>query len=193
MTTTRASLLLRIKDPRDTDAWAQFHDLYAPLLYKYARSRGLSREDAEDVRATCYETIVQKIKEFEYDEAKGGFKAWLRTLVSRRVVDLLRKRREKHADSGQLGELQDDVPGPDELWEKHWKNQHLRYCVEEIRGKVGQHAFEAFNLLVLQEQTVEQVCEHLGLNPNQVYKAKSRVLRHVRQKMNEIGFDDIEA
>ena len=190
MTTTRASLLIRIKDPRDTAAWAQFYDLYAPLLYKYARARGLSREDAEDIRATCYETIVAKIKEFQYDKAKGGFKAWLRTLVSRRVIDLLRKRREKHADSGQLRELADESPGPDELWEVQWKNHHLKYCVEQVRGSVPSLQFEAFEMLVLKCRTVEEVSEELGLNANQVYKAKSRVLRKVRAKIIDIGLDD---
>src|SRR5262245_20386893 len=125
MNTTRHSLLIRIKDPRDTAAWAQFHDLYAPLLYRYARARELSREDADDVRSTCYEAIVAQIKEFEYDKSRGGFKAWLQTLVYRRVVDLLRKRHEGRADTDQLRDLPDDAPGPDEVWDHQWKNQHL--------------------------------------------------------------------
>ena len=105
MNTTRATLLIRIKNPRDTAAWAEFHDLYAPLLYRYARSRGLGHEDAEDVRATCYETIVRQIRQFDYQKEKGGFKAWLRTFVSRRVVDLFRKHRQPLADSHELAEL----------------------------------------------------------------------------------------
>jgi len=189
-TSTRASLLIRIKDPRDAAAWAQFHELYAPLLYKYARARGLSREDAEDIRATCYETIVARIKEFDYDKAKGGFKAWLRTLVSRRVIDLLRKRREGRADTAALGGLADAEPTPDEVWEKHWKNHHLKYCVEQVRREFSAIQFQAFEMLVLKEQTVEQVCEELGLNSNQVYKAKSRVLQKIRAKMAEIGCSD---
>lgn len=50
MTTTRATLLARLKNRSDAEAWSQFQKLYAPLLYRYARGRGLSREDAEDVR-----------------------------------------------------------------------------------------------------------------------------------------------
>jgi hypothetical protein len=38
---TRPSLLLRLRDPRDGDAWHQFAQLYGPLVYQFARKRGL--------------------------------------------------------------------------------------------------------------------------------------------------------
>ena len=36
---TRASLLVRIRDPRDDEAWRQFLALYEPLLRAFARKR----------------------------------------------------------------------------------------------------------------------------------------------------------
>lgn len=186
MDTTRASLLIRIKNARDTLAWSEFHDLYAPLLYRYARARGLSHEDAEDVRSTCYESIVRQIPHFDYDKQKGGFKAWLRTMVNRRVVDLLRKRREVRADTRELAELPADSSTPDELWEQHWKQQHLRYCMKQSRDHVSQQAYEAFRLLVEDGCAVPEVCQRLAMNPNQVYKAKAQVLQVVKQQMVSI-------
>ncbi len=183
MDTTRASLLIRIKDPRNTEAWSEFHDLYAPLLYRYARARGLSHDDAEDVRATCYEAIVRQISHFEYDKQKGGFKGWLRTMVTRRVIDLLRKRREVAADTRDLAELESGEATVDELWEQHWKQQHLRYCVEQAGLQVSAQSFEVFRLLVEEHCSVSEVCEQLNINANQVYKAKARVLGTVRELM----------
>ena len=72
MATTRASLLLRLKDPTDAEAWSEFHKLYAPLLYRYARRRGLSRDDAEEIRDQCLEVVTRKMPTFEYDKEKGG-------------------------------------------------------------------------------------------------------------------------
>ncbi len=192
MDTTRASLLIRIKNARDTDAWTQFHDLYAPLIYRYARGRGLGREDAEDVRSKCYEAIVRQIPTFDYNKAKGGFKAWLRTMVDRRVIDLFRKRREQQADTGDLRGLEDNQPSPDEVWEKQWKHQHIKYCVELLRREVSQQTFEAFFMVVIDERPVAEVCDALGMNRNQIYKAKERMLRRVRKKMVEIGCDSVE-
>jgi RNA polymerase sigma-70 factor (ECF subfamily) len=181
MDTTRASLLIRIKDARDTQAWSQFHDLYAPLLYRYARARGLGHEDAEDVRSKCYEAIVRQVPHFDYDRQKGGFKAWLRTLVNRRVVDLWRIRREVRADTCELQELAADDETAAELWEQQWRQQHLRFCVDQARNFVSEQTFEAFRLLTKEDCSVPDVCQRLGMNANQVYKAKANVLAAVQE------------
>ncbi len=33
---TRASLLIRLRDPHDADAWRQFVQVYAPVVYGFA-------------------------------------------------------------------------------------------------------------------------------------------------------------
>jgi len=189
MRTTRASLLIRIKDPSADEAWSEFHDLYAPLIYRYARMRGLNADDADDVRSECYKAIVQQIKTFDYDAAKGGFKAWLRTIVDRRVIDLFRKRREQQADTGDLRRLEADHPSPEQAWEAEWRNQHLKHCVEQLRSEVSRTTFEAFSIVVIQGRSVAEACEELGITPNQVYKARARMLHRVREKMAEFGCD----
>jgi len=175
-------LLARIKNPRDTEAWEEFHDLYAPLLYRFARARGLSHADAEDIRSTCYETIIKQIQEFDYDAGKGKFKAWLKTLVSRRVVDMLRKRRDKAGGSQDVKQLADPEPGPDEVWDRAWRQQHLKYCVARVRADVPGQTFKAFELLMA-EEPVPTICDRLGMTANQVYKAKARIIELVRVEM----------
>lgn len=186
MNTTRASLLIRVKDPRDTQAWSEFYELYGPLLYRFARAKGLGHDDAEDVRSTCYEQIVRQICHFDYDKQKGGFKAWLRTLVCRRVIDLLRKHRVPIAESHDLKTAHNPDLAPDQLWEQHWKQQHLRYVVDRVRQDVSAQTFSAFQALMEEGATVSEVCSRLGMNANQVYKAKSRVLELVRERMAAI-------
>jgi RNA polymerase sigma-70 factor (ECF subfamily) len=46
---TRPSLLVRLRDAQDERAWGQFVDLYAPLVYDYARRHGLQDADAADL------------------------------------------------------------------------------------------------------------------------------------------------
>ena len=178
---------MRIKDPRDARAWSEFHDLYAPLLYHYARARGLDHDDAEDVRSKCYESIVRHMPEFEYDKRKGGFKAWLRTLVTNRVIDHFRKRREQIAESGDLRNLPANDPSPDEIFEDHWRLHHLRFCLERVRHRVSGKTLEVFHLLTNERQSVADVCGQLDMNTNQVYKAKARVLNMIREEMVLLG------
>lgn len=180
---TRASLLIRLRDSTDDDAWAEFHDLYAPLLYNYARARGLNHSDAEDIRSECYEALVRQLKDFEYDRGRGSFKAWLRTMVTRRVIDRLRKQREQRADSRVLRELKDDDSENEEIWSLEWKRQHLRYCVEQVRPLVSDSVWQAFHMLAEKDAPVPAVCAALNMNANQVYKARARMLALIREKM----------
>lgn len=190
MRTTRVSLLLRVKDPTDFKAWNEFHGLYAPLLYNYARSRGLTYSDAEEIRDQCLEVIARKIGAFEYDRAKGGFKCWLYRIASCKVIDMLRKTRVKRADTQTIRKLAAEEPSSDELWEKHWRNEHLKFCVQQVRDSVSEQSYRAFHMLLFDGCSVQGVCEALSLNTNQVYKAKSRVLKRVREILEQLGTDE---
>jgi RNA polymerase sigma factor (sigma-70 family) len=186
---TRASLLIRVKDRSDAGAWSEFHKLYAPLLYRYARGRGLPRHDAEEVRDQCLEVVTRKMPDFEYDKDRGGFKNWLRRVADNKVVDHLRKRRDKIAGTEAMRVIPDAGPTPAETWERSWRNEHLKYCVEMARTRVSERNFRVFEMLLVDNCTVDEVCTSLGLNANQVYKAKARVLKHVSRLMADFEQD----
>ena len=46
---TRASLLLRLRDPQDHEAWVEFVAIYEPVTYRLLRRHGLQDADARDV------------------------------------------------------------------------------------------------------------------------------------------------
>ena len=46
---TRASLLVRLRDAGDQEAWRQFVGLYGPLIYRYGRRHRLQDADAADL------------------------------------------------------------------------------------------------------------------------------------------------
>ena len=45
---TRASLLIRIRDGANHGAWREFVALYGPVVYGFARKRGLQDADAAE-------------------------------------------------------------------------------------------------------------------------------------------------
>lgn len=186
---TRASLLLRIRDNKDAAAWEEFHGLYAPLLYNYARARGLNHDDAEDIRSECYESLVRQMQDFEYDRSRGSFKAWLRTIVVRRVIDRMRKRKEQRADTAVLRELPAANDSEAETWNSEWRKQHLRFCVEQVKPSVPKTTWQAFKMLAETNASVPEVCDTLKLTANQVYKAKARMLELVRERLKSLEAD----
>ena len=187
---TRASLLQRVKNPRDENSWQEFFGIYQPLLYRYARSRGLSSDLAEELVQQCMTVLGQKMADFEYHPEKGGFKYWLRRLVNNKINDYFKKRRLPQADSADFRQQQHREATPDELWEQQWRKRHLKYCLELIRKDVAPTTYQAFEYHVLAEWPVEKVCKALNISADQVYTAKSRITRKLRQKMRELLGDE---
>ncbi len=178
---TKSVLLARVKDTADDEAWGEFHQLYAPLLWRYAKSRGLSADDADEVRDQCLEVLVRKMEGFEYDRRKGRFKGWLNRMVSGKVIDLLRRPGKKDSKLDDVEKIEDLASTPDEHWERHWEKEHLRYCIEKARSGVSDKNYRAFCMMYLEGASVKEVSERLGISADQVYKARSRVGRRVRQ------------
>src|SRR5438552_1369435 len=78
---TRASLLVRLRDGHDREAWRQFVDLYAPLVYGFARRRGLQDADAADLMQDVLRAVSGAAGRLDYDPAKGTFRSWLFTVT----------------------------------------------------------------------------------------------------------------
>jgi RNA polymerase sigma-70 factor (ECF subfamily) len=184
--TTRTTLIGRIRDREDSAAWQQFFALYAPILLGFARSRGLGHDAAEEVRDACLEIVSRRMPGFRYDRSRGGFKAWLYRIAHGKIVDHLRRKRELQADSVVLASLASAGPTPDEEWERSWRQEHLRYCLDRARGEVSERGYRAFDLLLVHGKTVPEVCQELDCTPNQVYKAKMRVLARVRRHLERL-------
>lgn len=182
MTATRSSLLLRVRDPRDAASWGEFHSIYRPLLIRYARHRGLDAESAEDVAQQCLSAVSERIRGFE---KKRSFRAWLRGMVDHKVADYIAKtgrppgRAQEPRSQPESGTLAN-------LWEQTWNERLLQVLSDHLRSHFAEHTLRAFELYVMRDMPVEQIAALLGMTPNQIYVAKSRVLRYLRESCDEV-------
>src|SRR5439155_3254735 len=103
---TRPSLLLRLRDAGDQQAWEEFVDLYAPLVYGFARKHGLQDADAADLTQEVLRAVAGAVPRLDYDPARGSFIAWLLTVVRNKLLNFLaaaRRREQGRGDTdGQL-------------------------------------------------------------------------------------------
>src|SRR5437868_3093427 len=74
---TRASLLIRLRDPRDERAWGEFVDIYEPLILGLARRGGLRGADADDLAQEVFAAVASAIGRWDLDPARGSFRGWL--------------------------------------------------------------------------------------------------------------------
>lgn len=190
--TTSANLLVRVRDLGDDAAWRTFFDLYAPLLYRHARTLGLPAADAAEVRDQCLAALTSTLPSFCYDPNRGRFKGYLHALVRAKVADAHRRRGRAAtvgADTAVDAATAPATTDPAAQWERQWRTEHLRFCCERARQLVSARTYRAFELLLVHGASVAYVGAELGLNENQVYKAKSRVLAEVRRLLRSYGED----
>src|SRR5437868_11194132 len=98
--TTRRSLVLRLRDARDQAAWAEFVEIYEPLVYRLARNKGLQDADAQDLCQEVLHAVAGAIKRWDPDPAKGKFRAWLFRIARNLLVNFLASQRRQTRGSG---------------------------------------------------------------------------------------------
>lgn len=190
--TTRMTLLIRLRDRADQLSWQEFHDRYSQLLFRYARGRGASHEDAEDVAQEVEMYLFKAMEGFEYDATKGRFRAYLRSAV----VHALGRRAQKAAKQGPLLDPQNfdflaasEDAGRDDAWEREWKLNRLRWAMRSIAGEMEEKTVRAFELHVLGGLSVDETAEQVEFSKASVYQAKSRVLKRLKERLAEIDPD----
>lgn len=181
--------MVRIKDSGDSSAWTEFDAIYRPLLDRYARARGLTHADAEDVVQHCMSAIARHIKSFDYDPTTGRFKGWLKALANNRIRDLFRRKPHVDGYSAALDRSQHREPQPDDVFEKLWMEQHLKRALKLVRGEVEERSFQAYQLYVVEQRPAEKVCHQLDLNENQLYSIRWRINQKVREHLDRLTRD----
>ncbi|MCC6660981.1 MAG: sigma-70 family RNA polymerase sigma factor [Phycisphaerales bacterium] len=187
MDPTRSTLLVRLRNPADQQAWQTFDVLYRGMLIGYARARGLTRADAEDVAQQCSQAVLEQIAQYAH---QGSFSRWLRAIAHHKIADLARRRHEVRLPSGEWRAQPDDTPAADKVWDRHWAEAHLRYCAEAARAEVADSTYAAFVGTALDGRSAEAVGAALGMSVNQVYVSKHRVLERIRAKMLDLTGED---
>jgi RNA polymerase sigma-70 factor (ECF subfamily) len=186
MDSTKSHVLSRVRDLRDELGWCDFVEIYEPLIYRYARLRGLNYEDAREIVQECMARLVEEMPRYEYSHQRGSFKRWLRTMVNNKINDTFKKRRPSVGVPADSQVLQKQQPSVDELWEMQWQRKHLRYLLKQILGDVSEKTRQAFELYVVAGWRVEQVSEVLNVSAAQVYAAKSRITHRLRNRFQEL-------
>ena len=143
--------------------------------------------DAEEIRDQCLALVVERIATFHYDRARGSFKSWLHRIARDKVVDALRKPRADRAESAVLLALPDGADAPDELWDRQWRAEHLRFALDEARRAEDPEGRKLIDLLLDESLTAREIGAWTGLNANQVYKARAKLVQTIRTVLERLG------
>jgi RNA polymerase sigma-70 factor (ECF subfamily) len=192
--TTRASLLVRIRNAQDQEAWRHFVRIYAPVVYGYARERGLQDADAADITQEVLRAVSAAAGQLNYDPKRGSFRGWLFTVAHHKVYDLLAQQRRQCRGTGGAGGqgLLDAQPARDEdkaIWDREYEQRLFHWAAEQVRDHFHDSTWQAFWLTAVEGKSGKEVAEHLGLTVAAVYLAKSRVMARLREQIQQLDGD----
>lgn len=188
--TTHPSLLLRVRDGSNQQAWSEFVAIYGPLIYSYCRKRRLQESDAADVLQEVLSRVANAIGTFEYQREKGRFRSWLGTITFRELARFTSKG--KGAIDVHATEDIHEVAGRNATnsdWDDHFHSTLLQVALERIQSDFDPINWQAFTGVWLDLQSADQVASRLGITVDKVYVAKSRVLKRLRAEVLELSED----
>lgn len=184
---TSLSLLERLRNSSDDEAWRRFHDLYGPLIRYWLVQRGINQADADDIQQEVMQLAVVELAEFQHSGRVGALRCWLRQVVANRLRDYWRKRnREATAPQASVfATLAEQLADPNSELSKAWDEEYHRALCERLLN-LAQNEFEdqtmtAFRRVTLGGLKPADAAEELGMTANAVRIAQSRVLRRLRE------------
>jgi RNA polymerase sigma factor (sigma-70 family) len=189
--TTQPSLLIRLRDQGDERAWAEFTEIYAPLVQQLAQRRGLQDADAQDLCQEVFRAVARAIEHFDPDPARGSFRGWLSRIAGNLIINLLAAQRRHPRGSGDtdvqrlLEEQPDLLAEESAMFESEYRKRLLAWAAERVRGSFSEAMWQAFWRTGVEGQPVKEVAEALGMSIGTVYQYKSRVVARIRREFDQ--------
>src|SRR6478735_9118212 len=185
---TRASLLVQIRDGSNHIAWQEFANLYGPVVYGFARKRGLQDADAADLMQDVLRAVSSAIGRLEYDRAQGSFRGWLFTITRNKVYNFLSARKIRPQGSGdtstnRLLNSHPDGSDNDQSWEVEYQRRLAALAMDRVKGEFQETTWRAFWLTAVEGVAAAEASKQIGLSPGAIYVAKSRVLARLKDEV----------
>ena len=185
---TRASLLVQLRDGTNHAAWQEFIKLYGPVVYGFARKRGLQDADAADLMQEVMRSVSAAIGRLDYDRNQGTFRGWLFTITRNKIFTFLSARRIRPQGSGdtttnRLLEQHADGEDGSQAWELEYQRRVAALAMERVKGEFQESTWRAFWLTAVEGRAVGDVTRQVGLSAGAIYVAKSRVLARLKEEV----------
>jgi RNA polymerase sigma-70 factor (ECF subfamily) len=191
MAETRTTLLRRVRDPADADAWREFVALYQPLLHAYVLKKGLAGPDADDLVQEVLARLVKALPGFERDRRRSRFRTWLWRVTCNALADGARRRRRQDraeqafADDDRIEAPTADDRGPGADWVVMHRRRVLEFAKARVRARSHPRTWACFEEHVLRGRPSGEVAAALGVSANTVDVNSSRVLTRLRSYCRE--------
>lgn len=199
--TTRWSLILAARDD-SADARGALDQLcrtYRPAVVSYLRSRGRSRERADDLAQGFFARFLEYRYHEIADPARGRFRVFLGSALNNYLItEAARARRAKRGGGAEHAELDEQLvaddasPSPEQAFDRAWAMTVIEHAVAALKAEAeanGKGAlFERLREFLAEAPDAEdyaQAAADLGMRQNTVAVSVHRLRDRLREKVRE--------
>ena len=188
---TRPSLILRIRDPGNHEAWTEFSEIYEPLVYRLARCNGFQHADAADLTQDVLSAIAKAIDRWDPSPERGSFRGWLYRIARNLMINVMirQQRHPRSAGDSDIKRLLDEIPARDNeasaLFDKEYRRELFQWAARQVRPAFREQTWEAFWRTCVDAEPITRVASDLDMTNGAVYIARSRVMDRLRKAVEQ--------
>ena len=190
---TRQSLLLRLRDPQDHQAWTEFLAIYEPLIYRLVTRNGFQDADARELTQDVLLAVAGAIDRWNPDPQRGSFRGWLFRIARNLMINFLAKRRQRPLAIGDtdFNRLLNEqlAPESDEsrYFDQEYKRQTFHWAAEQIRPEFQENTWQAFWQTCVDGTAVKEAAAKLNMSVGSIYVSRSRVMARLRKEIERVA------
>ena len=190
---TRKSLILRARNPDDSQAWSEFVQYYERFIFHVLHRMNVSASDFDDLVQNVLLKLWRSIA--SYDPGKARFRTWLGVVVRNAVFDQFsetkrhRKLQQQELESLQMLE-KEPASEIEQIIEQEWAEYVTNLAMERIQKLFSEEAVRSFTMS-LDGASAAEIAEELKLSPDSVYTLKSRVKSRFIKEIKAV-IDELE-
>ena len=195
---TRDSLIARLTDPADRQAWEEFACIYQPLIYRVCMRRGLQDADARDISQRILWTVAQAAETWKSECPIENFRGWLSRVTTNAALNVI-ARESKHRGSARstIWDLLEKVPDRSDLssddlslWDIEKRKAIFRVAAERIQPQYSPDVWQLFWRTAVEGEDIGLVANQLGKTMGAAYMARSRIMIALRSEVAKLEQND---
>lgn len=182
---TRQTLVVRARDPNDSQAWDEFTDYYVSFIRMVLMQLHAPQDDIEDLSQTILVKLWQNLSAVQLGRDHARFRTWLGTVIRNTFYThcsqaASRRRRETAAA------VADFVPAEiEDVIESEWRKHIIALVMERLNASFSGKAMDVFTM-TLDGHSADDIALALELTKDSVYVLRNRVQSRFRKEARQL-------
>jgi RNA polymerase sigma factor (sigma-70 family) len=162
-------------------AWNEFYCLYSEKIRKFAFASGATEEDVADCIQEAWTELLVRLPTFWLDATRGRFDSWVFQVVRSKVIDSYRSKKKCRVFQETYGRLESLVIDYSNPVQSMAEEEVFTLAWRQLRKRLSKCSFQVFQMRLLEERSVSQVADQLGLSHKQVWYRYHRAQRQAKE------------